>query len=31
MTIYIVEKCDDYELSSVGIRTGDMNDEFVRD
>lgn len=31
MFVKPLDECDDYELSSVGIRTGDMNDEFVRD
>ena len=29
MFIKSLDECDDYELSSVGIRTDDMNDEFV--
>ena len=31
MFIKRLDECDDYELNSVGIRTDDMNDEFVRD
>lgn len=31
MFIKSLDECDDYELNSVGIRTDDMNDEFIRD
>lgn len=31
MFVKPLDECDDYELNSVGIRTDDMNDEFVRD
>ena len=29
MFVKPLDECDDYELNSVGIRTDDMNDEFV--
>ena len=31
MFVKPLDECDDYELNNVGIRTDDMNDEFVRD
>ena len=31
MFVKPLDECDDYELNSVGVRTDDMSDEFVRD
>lgn len=31
MFVKPLDECDDYELSRVGIKTNDINDEFVCD